>query len=1649
MPAELPSTSAFTYCVSLSVDGAERVKFDSPVTLWVDNFLEFPVGSIAPLGYYNSDKGLWMPQPNGLIVELLDTDGNGVVDALDSNGDQAPDDLNGDGSMSDEVRGLNDGQIYAAGSTFMRAKITHFSAYDFNWPFGLPPGWIDPNPKALANVDEKVEKDPYLCTGSYVEQKSRIFHEDIPIPGTDIRLHYDSSRTAGYLPGVITIPASGDAIPEFLMEIWVQANIAGREYRVILPAAPNQVAEFEWDGLDHLGKPVTGSVLAHIKIGFIYSGVYFAPATTGLAFGQRGSGSIAVQTRIPVPAWKEYTVPILRGKGSLAEGWTISSHHYVDPASPSILFKGDGTISRNNAVIIETVVGTGVAGYSGDGGPAAAARINLPGSLYIDSDNKLYFSDIDNGAIRMIDANSVIQTVLRAPTGDIAFDSQGSMYYPNGYNLWKLSPNGVNTKIGGNYHSGYAGDGGPVNNAQFSGIGGVYIDSAGNLYLADVYNHRIRMVDTAGIVTTVAGNGQIGHGGDGGPARAARLSYPYDVFGDDRGNLYIVENDRIRKVDASGIIRRFAGPGQWNVLGDGGPATEAFIREPRAVTVDQNGNVYILEYGGQRLRKVDTNGIITTVAGSGGNGSYGGDGGSATAALFNSPNGLAADAEGNLYISDGRNHRIRKVSLPALRLRNLMDDSDYAFTDEGDIGYILSPAGLHKNSVDLATGITMLTFNYDENNELVSITDQYNNEITIEYDGGGLPSAVISPDGVRANLTISANNHLTRITYADGSYHEFEYSPDGLMTSKIEPEGNWFERSYDDNGRLIELFDQEGGHWSHTRTVEDTGEVRVEMTTAENNVTSFIDSTVSTGAHSSIMVDPAGTTAEFNTSGDGLTESQSLPCGTDLLFHYGIDPEYKSIVLKDVTENTPAGLRKMTARAKTYQDTDADQVPDLISETIKVNNKQTSIVNNVLESQKIITSPEGRTITLHYGPDTLLTETVSIPGLYDINYGYDQSGRLTSTNASTRQTIFAYDAQGFLESVTDPENHTTIYSYDPVGRITGIRRPDGGYVGFTYDKNGNMKVLTNPVDIDHGFGYTKVNLNSSYMTPISGSYSYLYNGDRQLIRTSLPSGKQIINIYDKTRLAQIQTPEGNIDYVYLCGTKVGSISKGAESITYAYDGKLVTSETLSGTLNHSLNYTYNSDFNVTGFTYAGSTVNYVYDNDRLLIGSGSCTITRNALNGLPEEVAGGTLSIDKTFNGYGELDAQDVAVDNQNVASWGLTRNNSGRINAKTETIDGITTNYIYTYDSMGRLETVTRDSALVEEYGYDLNGTRTYEMNILRGISGRSFGYSDEDHLLTAGATAYAYDQDGFLATKTDGTDVSTYGYSSRGELIRVNLPDGRAIEYLHDPLGRRIAKKVDGMIVEKYLWQGLTRLLAVYDGSDNLLMRFEYADDRMPMAMTAAGITYYLTYDQVGSLRVVADAAGDVVKRIDYDSFGNILNDTNPSFEVPFGFAGGLHDRDTGLVRFGYRDYDPDTGRWTAKDPIFFSGGDTDLYGYVLNDPVNLVDPYGLWEIPGKDRPFPGYRYCGCGNIGGEPTTDYDVLCQEHDICYKKCNVDSKNVFFLDPGQGEGDCQDGCDDEFSREVRNLPAEYLLPGVLWLFDDREAWQKMRRRGSF
>ncbi len=202
---------------------------------------------------------------------------------------------------------------------------------------------------------------------------------------------------------------------------------------------------------------------------------------------------------------------------------------------------------------------------------------------------------------------------------------------------------------------------------------------------------------------------------------------------------------------------------------------------------------------------------------------------------------------------------------------------------------------------------------------------------------------------------------------------------------------------------------------------------------------------------------------------------------------------------------------------------------------------------------------------------------------------------------------------------------------------------------------------------------------------------------------------------------------------------------------------------------------------------------------------------------------------------------------------------------------------------------------------------------------------------------------------SKTIGAQTTTYDYDELANLLRVDLPDGRRIDYIVDGGNRRIGKKIDGVLTQGFLYAEQERPVAELDGAGNVISRFVYGTrDDVPDYIERGGTNYKLVTDHLGSVRLVVDTStGQIAQRIDYDAFGRVVQDSNPGFQ-PFGFAGGLYDPDTGLVHLSRRDYDAETGRWTTKDPIRFEGGDSNLYAYALGDPVNLTDPSGL--APGK---------------------------------------------------------------------------------------------------
>ncbi len=292
---------------------------------------------------------------------------------------------------------------------------------------------------------------------------------------------------------------------------------------------------------------------------------------------------------------------------------------------------------------INRFAGTVTPGFSGDGGAAAAAQLNTPTGIALDASGNVYFADTMNNRIRKIDLKGIIVTVA------------------------------------GSGAAGFGGDGGVATAAQLNNPRGIAVDTAGNFYVSDTQNHRIRRVSSNGIITTVAGIGTAGYGGDGGAATAATINTPEGIAVDSLGNIYFADtnNHRIRRIALNGIITTFAGTGVQNFGGDGGPAGGAMLNTPTGVAVDSVGQVYIADYGNYRIRRVDSNGVINTIAGNGSWG-VGFDGGPATRAPVSNPTGLAVDSSGNIFFTEKYNGRVRMVTA---------DGTIYSIAGTGVYGY--------------------------------------------------------------------------------------------------------------------------------------------------------------------------------------------------------------------------------------------------------------------------------------------------------------------------------------------------------------------------------------------------------------------------------------------------------------------------------------------------------------------------------------------------------------------------------------------------------------------------------------------------------------------------------------------------------------------------------------------------------------------------------------------------------------------------------------------------------------------------------------------------------------------------------------------------------------------------------------------------
>jgi RHS repeat-associated protein len=570
--------------------------------------------------------------------------------------------------------------------------------------------------------------------------------------------------------------------------------------------------------------------------------------------------------------------------------------------------------------------------------------------------------------------------------------------------------------------------------------------------------------------------------------------------------------------------------------------------------------------------------------------------------------------------------------------------------------------------------------------------------------------------------------------------------------------------------------------------------------------------------------------------------------------------------------------------------------------------------------------------------------------------------------------------------------------------------PGGHFRTVSYDGNGNALTVQPPGRPDHGFTYDDADRLISSSPPLvttaqPGSTTALtYNRDNQIETISLPGSRTIDPTYNGTgQLSRLAYGARQVDYSYDAEGRLSALAgPDGTSEHYSYDGALLLGTNAAGAGAGLLSYTYDYRFRVSHANVPNSPLGIAYNHDDQPTAVGALSLSYDGQRGgvLTGSSIGSGSTVRDSFdvNGFAEVTTYTAGLNaTTGLYALSLTRDSLGRVTQKDETIDPdgsgasapVTTTWGYWYDGDGRLIAVTRNGAAFETYTYNDNGGRTqFTTGAGHPFSTASATIDNQDRLNSYGSATFTYTPDGYLASRTDGSGTTTYSYDELGNLRTVGLPGGVTISYVIDGRNRRVAKQVNGVASRSWLYQDGLRPAGELDlSTGDLTARFVYVgDSNVPAYIDKSGDLYRLIVDQVGSVKLVVRVSdGTVAQRLEYDTFGNVLTDTNPGFQ-PFGYAGGLYDPDTKLTRFGARDYDPTTGRWTAKDPLGFGGGDTNLYAYVGGDPVNYTDPGGLDRTDkphytvmsvsaGLAIPFVNKALHGYGGLGGSAaiTIDY----------------------------------------------------------------------------
>uniref|UniRef100_A0AAQ4PXG8 Teneurin-4 n=1 Tax=Gasterosteus aculeatus aculeatus TaxID=481459 RepID=A0AAQ4PXG8_GASAC len=1383
--------------------------------------------------------------------------------------------------------------------------------------------------------------------------------EEVPIPGTDMKLGYLSSRTPGY-KSILRVTLTHSTIPFNLMKVHLMVAVEGRLFRKWFPAVPNLSYDFVWDKADVYSQKVYGLSEAFVSVGFEY------------------------ESCPDFILWEKRTA-VLQGHETTASklgGWSIDKHHALNIQS-GILHMGNGenVFISQQPPVIGSVMGNGrrrSISCPSCNGLADGNKLLAPVALACGSDGSLYVGDFNY--VRRIFTTGNVTSVLELRNKDFRHSNSpthkyylatspvnGAVYLSDtsSRKVFKVKSMNVVKDVAKNlelvagtgdqclpYDDARCGDGGKGVEATLTNPRGITVDKYGVIFFVD--GTMIRRIDQNGIISTLLGFNDLTS------ARPlscdavmdisqVRLEWPTDLAVSPMDNsLYVLDNNVVLQISENHQVRIVAGrpmhcqvPGIDHFLMSK-VAIHATLESANALAVSHNGVLYIAESDEKkinRVRQVSTNGEISLVAGAPSGcdckndancDCYFGDEGYAKDAKLNAPSSLAVCPDGELYIADLGNIRIRFVrkNKPYLNPLSMYEVSSPIH----DELYLFDSNGSHIFTQSLTTGDHLYNLTYTGAGDLTSITDKNKNVVNIRRDTTGMPLWLMVPDGQTFWFTIGTNNALKTVAAQGQELAVMTYhGSSGLLATKTNENGwtTFFE--YDSYGRLTNVT-YPTGRVSSYRTDGDSS-VRIQTEGSNKEDITITTNLSASGAFYTLMQEQVR-----NSYFLGLDGSLRLVLANGMEVSLHTEPHSlagtvnPTVSKRNVTLAIDNGLNLVEWRQRKEQ---ARGQVTVYGRRLRVHNRNLLSLDfdRITRTEKVYDDHRKFTLRIHYdhaGRPTLWAPSSRLNG---VNVTYSPGGHVAGIQRGTMSVRMEYDQNGRISSQMFADGKSWSYTYLEKSMVL-LLHTQRQYI-FEFDKNDRLSSVTMPnvarqtLETSRSIGYYR----NTYRPP-EGNASVLqdYSEEGQLLQTTyLGEGRRVIYKYGKlSKLIEILYDTTRIGFSYdeVAGMlkTVNLQSEGFTcTIRYRQIGPLIDRQIFrfgeEGLVNARFDYVYDNSFRVTSMQAVINETPLPIDLYRYDDVSGKTEqfgkfgVIYYDINQI---ITTAVMTHTKHFDAYGRVKEVQYEIF-RSLMYWMMVQyDNMGRVVAKELKVGPYanTTRYTYEYDADGQLQVVSINDKALWRYSYDLNGNlhllspgNTARLTPLR--------YDIRDRITRLGDVQYRMDEDGFL--KQRGNDY--FDYNSAGLLVKVyNKVSGWSIRYRYDGLGRRVSSRSSTGHHLQFFYADLsspTRVTHMYNHSSSEITSLYYDLQGHLFAMElSSGDEFYVACDNIGTPLAVFSGSGLMIKQILHTAFGEVYLDTNPSLQLIIGYQGGLYEPLSRLLHMGRRDYDVLAGRWTTPN-------------------------------------------------------------------------------------------------------------------------------------